>query len=559
MSSVSSTSSSSSTGSTSSSSSTGSLSSADWNALIDDAVNAKLAPKDTYETRISNNESKITAYQKLQSLLSDISDAAYTLSAPSGFLGQSEDVFNSRTSYLSTDGTYTASDVLGATVDSGTQLGTYDIKTEQLATTHKVSSGNFAAKDASLGYTGTFTLGLQDGSAATINVTSTMTLSDVADAINASTTTSGVKATVLKVSDTSYQLVLTANDTGKAIVTSPTSGSVLADLGVTDGSNNFTHVLQAAQNAIVDIDGVQLTRSSNTISDAIDGVTFYLYAPTAANTSVHVEVSADLSTIQKKIQSLVDAYNAYRDFAVAQQATSTDGTASDSAVLFGDGTLRAVNNDMMNALNTVIGDDNMTLLGLTFDSSNHLVLDTTKLQSSLLENFDQVKALLTFGFQSSTDELRVLARGSAAPTSFALDVTVDGSGNLTSASVGGDSSLFTITGNSIKGAAGTAFEGFTFVYIGSTSQSINISLNYGVAEKLNKTVTNASANSIQTVIDSLTSKNDDYQSDIDKIETRADALRQTLTTRYANYQAAIAKAESTLAYLKAMLDAANNN
>jgi flagellar hook-associated protein 2 len=547
--------------SVSSTSSSSALSSTDWSALIEGAVAAKLAPKTNLEAKISKNESKITTYEKLQSLLSDISSAAYKLSAPSGYVGKLDDVFNSRTAYLTTNTSTSATSVLGVAVDPSTELGSYSVEIDQIATAHKVASKGVSSKTDPVGTSGQFSIGLQGGTTSNITVTASMSLSDIASAINQTTSTSGVKATVLKVADSSYQLVLTATETGKDILASDTTGSVLSDLEIASAPNTFSHELQAAKDAIFYIDGVKVTRDSNTVTDALDGVTFYLYAPTDASTSVNVEVTADYSTIQTKIQGLVDAYNAYRDFVVAQQATAADGTAASTAVLFGDSTLRAVNNDVMNALNTVIGDENMSLLGLSFDGSNHLSVNTTTLGDSLLENLDKVKSLLAFSYTSSAsdDTMRILSRGTSAPTSFTLDIATDGSGNITSAAVGGDSSLFTVSGNSIKGATGTAFEGFTFVYIGGTTTSINMTLNYGLAEKLNQAVTNTSKDSIQTVIDNLTAKNTDYQSDISRIETRADTLRTTLTNRYANYQAKIAKAESTLAYLKAMLDAANNN
>ncbi|ALK08088.1 flagellar filament capping protein FliD [Blastochloris viridis] len=550
----------SSTSSSTSSTYSSSALNSDWSALIEEVVAAKLVPADTLETKITKNDTKISAYEELQSLLSDISDAAYVMSAPSGYLAKSDDIFNSRTSYLSTTGSYDAGDVLGVAVDSSTDLGTYDIQIQQVATAHKVSSKTVTSKDDDLGYTGTFTLGVEGGTAVTIDVSSTTSLSELATAINASTSTSGVKATVLKVSDSSYQLVLTASDTGKAITASTASGDdVLGGLEILDSSGDFKTVLQEAKDAIISIDGVTITRDSNTISDALSGVTLYLYGTTTTGTSIAVEVGTDLTSIADTIQSLVDAYNAYREFVITQQATAAGGGAAESAVLFGDSTLRQVNSDIMDALNTMIDDNTMALLGLSFDSSNNLVLDTTTLQDALLENLDEVKALLTFSFESSSSELGILARGSSAPSSFTLDITVDGSGNVTSASVGGDSSLFTISGTSIKGATGTAYEGFTFLFLGDASESINVTLGYGLADKLNNAVTTASEDSIQTVIDNLTEKNSDYEDDISTIEDRAEALRERLTARYAKYQAAIAQAESTLAYLKAMLDASSSD
>ncbi|BBF93898.1 flagellar filament capping protein FliD [Blastochloris tepida] len=553
----------SSTGSSTSTSFTSSALNSDWSALIEEVVAAKLSIADSIETRITKAETKVSAYQELQSLLSSMASAAYSLSAPSGYSDQSKDVFNSRTAYLSTNGTYTASNVLGVAVNDGTELGTYDIKVTQLATAHKVASNAQTSKTDDLGYNGVFSLGVDGGTAVNVTVTDTMSLTEIASAINTVSSQSGVKAAVLKVSDTDYKLVLTATDTGKDITATAVSGDdVLNGLGVTSGTGTFANVLQEAKDAILTVDGVQITRDSNEISDALEGVTFYLYATTPTDTSVTVEVSANLSSVADSIQSVVDTYNAYRDFVITQQATSAAGTAADSAVLFADGTLRSVNSDVMTALNTVIDEESMALLGLSFDATNHLVLDDSTLEDSLLSQLDKVKALLNFSFQASSDEFTVLRRGTMAPTSFTLDVEVDGSGAITSASVGGDSSLFTVSGTRIIGAKGTAYEGFTFVFIGDASESINVTLSYGLADRLYNAANgaaNSSTGSIQTVIDNLNEKISDYESDVSDIEDRADALRDRLTARYARYQAEMAKAESTLAYLKAMLDAANSN
>ncbi|NJL07928.1 MAG: flagellar filament capping protein FliD [Methylacidiphilales bacterium] len=550
---------------TSSSTSTSYTSSAlnsDWNALIEEAVAAKLAAADSIETRITKTQTKVAAYQQLQSLLSGISSAAYGLSAPSGYLAKADDLFNGRTAYLSTDGSYTPSNVLGVTVADGAELGTYDIQITQIATAHKVASGALASNSASLGYNGVFSLAAEGSTAVDITVTDTMNLSELASAINKVSATTGVKATVLKVTDTDYKLVLTATATGKEITATAVSGDdVLANLGIASGGT-FANVLQQAKDAIFTIDGVQVTRDSNEISDALDGVTFYLYAPTTSGTSISAEIGANLNSVADSIQAMVDAYNAYRDFVLAQQATTAGGIAADSAVLFGDSTLRSVNAEVISALNTVIAEDTMALLGLSFDYSNKLVLDTGKLEDSLLADMERVKSLLTFQFASSSDSLSVLRRGASAPTAFTLDVVTDGSGNITSAAVGGDSSLFTIRDKSIIGATGTAFEGFTFVYLGDASESIDVTLSYGLADRLHY-VTNASGDtllgSIQTVVDNLNEKISGYQSDVATIEDRANALRERLTARYAKMQAAMAKAQSTLAYLKAMLDAANRN
>lgn len=541
---------------------TNQISSIDWDALIDSAVNAKLAKTDSITTKITKNEAKITAYQKLQSLLSTVSTAAFALSAPSGSSNKSKDVFAARTAYLSTTGSTSASNIVGVAAANGTATGTYDLTVKQLATAEKVTSSVIASKTADLGYSGVFSLKTGDGNSVDITVSEDMSLAEVAEAINNSSSTSGVKATVLQVSSNQYRLVLTATATGKDITATAVSGDdVLNQLGITSSDGSFANVMQQAQSAIITIDGVEITRDSNEISDALDGVTFYLYSTTDESSSVSVEIASNLSDIADAVQSLVDAYNAYREYALTQQKTNSDGTASDDAALFGDGTLRSINSQLASALNTVIDTQSMALLGLSFDSSNYLELDTDTLSTALTDNLDAVKALLAFSFKSSSSDLGLIARGSSAPTSFTLDVAVADDGSL-SASINGDSSLFTISGSRIIGKAGTAYEGFTFVYTGKTSQSVTVALSYGLADKLHNvanTASNSTSGTLQSLVSDLTAQDVDYQTKISDIESKAETYRTWLTARYAKYQAAIAEAASTLQYLQALLDAQNSS
>lgn len=544
---------------TSSTSTTSSAVSTDWDALIEEAVAAKLSKADSIETKITTNEAKISAYAEMQSLLQDIADAAEALRAPSGTLAKDADVFNDRASYLTANGDVEASSTVSVTAAAGTDVGTYDLVVKQLAKSHKVASDAQSSKTTDLGSAGVFSLKVEGGTAVEITVTEDMSLADLAEAINDTSATSGVKATVLQVTSGSYKLVLTATDTGKDITAAAVSGDdVLATLGVLDENGAFANELQAAQDAVIELDGVEITRDSNEIDDAIDGLTFYLYNVTPDDTSITVEIETDYSAVKEAVQALVDAYNAYREWAVTQQATATGGTASDDAVLFGDGTLRSVNLSVASALSTMVGELSLSGIGITYDSSNMLELDEDALDDALLENLDAVQSLFTFDLTSSSSDLMLLARGSGAPSSFTLDVAVDGSGAVTSASVGGDSSLFTVSGNRIIGVAGTAYEGFSFVFAGDTSQSITLTTSYGLAERLYAVADGAADTadgSLQALIDSLQDQNTDYASKVSDIESKAEDYRTTLETRYANYQATISKAQSTLAYLEAILAA----
>jgi flagellar hook-associated protein 2 len=142
-----------------------------------------------------------------------------------------------------------------------------------------------------------------------------------------------------------------------------------------------------------------------------------------------------------------------------------------------------------------------------------------------------------------------------------MDVTVDGSGNLTSASVNGDSSMFTVSGNLIIGNYGTPYAGMSFGYTGTTSQSITVSSTSGLASQLYQVANNfsQSSGSLQTLITNLQSNDTDLQTKITDIDTQASNLQTQLQNQYAQYQAQILTADNTLSYLTALLNANNNS
>lgn len=550
-------------------SSVSSSSDIDWNALIETAVQAKLSKADSIDLKITANEAKIAAYQELQSLLSDLADAADALRAVSGTSNSATDVFLQRSAYLTANGSVDAASSVSATVDRGTAVGSYDLKILQLAKSHKVAGSEQSSKSTDLGYSGVISLGTAEGGSADIAITETMSLADIAEAINGASNATGVQATVLQVSSSSYRLVLSSAETGEAIVASSVSGDdVLASLGVTASDGSFATVLQESQKAIVTLDGITATRDSNDIDDLLDGVTLHLYQTTqsdpnsTSDNSITLEVGADVSAAKTAVETLVTAYNSFRDYVSTQQSLAADGTASDDAVLFGDGTMRSTSLAIYDALTRTIGGDSMSLLGMSFDTDGTLVLDDDVLDNALLSDLDSVKALLSFQMNASSSQLMLLSRGTDLPPDFKLDLTVDGSGALTSASVNGNSSLFTVNGTRIIGAAGTPYEGYTFVYAGSTSQSISVSVSTGIAELLYNaadTAADTSDGSLQTLIDNLTETDTTLQSNSDSIRSAAETYRTNLTNRYARYQAAISAAESTQSYLTALIDQWNSS
>jgi flagellar hook-associated protein 2 len=536
--------------------------SVDWDALIEAQVNAKLARATTIETKITANDAKIAAYQNLQTLLSTLSSATKSLSS-SIINSLSSSVFGTRAATITSSGDVSASSALSMSISSGAATGDHTLTISQIATAEKVLGNAVSDKSADLGYTGTFSIGLSGSTSADISVTSGMSLDDIVDAVNAQTSTTNVQAAIIQVSSTEYEIVLSATEDNADIVTGSVSGDdVLNKLGVTDSSGGFATILQTAQAAIFKLDGIEITRDTNDITDVLSGVTFNLVQTTPSGAALDISIETDTSSIQTALESLVTDYNAFRDYAYSQQQLGTDGTPDSSSVLFGDGTMRDITTQIEQALNTSIGGLSLSDLGLSFGETNDLVLDTSTLSTTLTDNLDGVIALLANKVTASSSSLSVVNTGSSPPASFTLDLVVDESGNLTSASVGGDSSMFTVSGNSIIGNSGTAYSGMAFTYTGSTSQSIAITSTSGIAAQIHsiaKNASNTSTGSLQSMISNLQTQDDSMQQQIDDIDSRAALYRTTLTAQYAKYQSAISTANSMLDYLSALLNSGNSN
>lgn len=538
----------------------------DTTALVEAKLESRYTRIDSLETEVSDNETKIAAYEDLQDLLQTLNDTLETLRSDPSSSGKSDDVFLDRTAYLTSSTSTSADTYMSATVEEGTDLGTHTIEISQVAKANIVTTASQTSKYDDLGWSGSFTLGTDGGSSASITITATMSLADIADAINAEKSTTGVSASVMKVSDSSYQLILTTTETGQTIVASDDSGSTLlsdsSKLGLLDsgGDIDSDNVLQAAQNAIFKVDGVTITRSSNDIDDVLDGITLHLYAAPSTDTTLTLEVDNDLTGIQDAIEAFVEAYNAVRDVVVTNQTTSSDGTAADDAVLYGDATLRSMANTLQTILSSGVDSTSLAALGITFDEDNKLVVDDTTLQNALLDDFDSIQTLFSYQMTTSSGDLSLVRHPDAA-FDFTLDVTVDSEGTLTAVSIDGDSSLFTIDGSTIKGAEGTAYEGLTMVYSGSTSKSITVSITQGLADQLYYAVdeiANDDDGTLTTVIDSLEESNSTLNDRIDSLTDSTETYASYLYELYGNMAAKLSEAQTTIALLKALLNASSD-
>lgn len=530
----------------------------DWDALIEVAVEAKTTRADSIDVKIDDNEATIAAYEDMQSLLQDVLSALKTIRGTADSLTENDDIFSQREAYLTASGDVDAESAIIVTADEGVETATYDIQILQLAESQKIAGSTFEEETAEFGLSGTFSIGLEGMDAVELTVSEDMSLGDIAELIDAESETTGVSASVIKVAENEYRLILSGTETGQEISVSSVSGDDIGTaLGLTDAGGGFVDELQAAQSAIITLEGIEITRSTNTVDDVIDGVTFNLYQETGSDASISVEISSDLTAIKEAVTGLVDAYNAYREWALTHQETSSGGGAADDATLFGDSTLRSANSAVAEALATIIDNDSMALLGLSYNSSNYLEIDEDTLNDALLNDLDAVEDLLAFQMDASSSDIALLNRNDNMPDSLILDIEVDAEGNIVGASVDGDDSLFYISGSRIKGSEGSIYEGITFVYTGDSSQTIEMSFSSGLVENLYNAIdvyANSDDGLLSDMITDLSDTNEDLESEASDIRSRAEDYRDRLTNLYSSYQAAIEEAQSTLDYLTALLD-----
>ncbi len=197
---------------------------------------------------------------------------------------------------------------------------------------------------------GTVTIANGTGSISVDIDLSTDSLDDIATAINSAATAAGssISASVVQNSDGNYQLEITSGD-----ATTPTftdSNNVLETLGVVTSS--FTQVDQEGNDAEFTVNGLSITRSSNTITNVIEGVTLSLRTADNPDTNVTITVSSDRSEATDALENFVDAYNSVITY--MDTVASYNSESGEAGILLGDSSLRNVQSALSGLLTSSV-------------------------------------------------------------------------------------------------------------------------------------------------------------------------------------------------------------
>lgn len=308
--------------------------------------------------------------------------------------------FTTSADYGTRSVTSSDTDLLTARVGADAVTGSYKVIVKQLATAQQLISTSFAGgSTASVGY-GQLTIGVGADSF-TVDIDSTdATLADIRDAINDASGNSSISASLVYGSNGSARLALTSTATGAdntiEITASGGDGGLSA---LTYGAGNTTHYTeeQQALDAIISIAGEDYTSSSNTISDAIDGITLNLQ-DADENTTVTIKVADDPDNMIALVKDLVTAYNTMQSS--LKSLGSYDAATQTAGALLGDPLYNGITRQISRALiDSVSGVgsvyNSLSSLGVTTNASGQLTVDEDKLSAALSADFTAVTKTIT--------------------------------------------------------------------------------------------------------------------------------------------------------------------
>lgn len=463
--------------------------------------------------------------------------------------------------------------VVSATASSSAAKGSYSIQVSQLAKAQSVAAPSVATSDSIVG-TGSLTLTLGSYDSATNTFTDNaaktpvtinigegqQTLDGIKQAINDAN--AGVTASIVN-DGTGSRLVLTSKETGAVngfkLEVSDADGtntdaaglSMLAyDPTAAAGAGKNAESLQVAQNANFTINNLAVSKASNTVTDAVAGLTLNLKAITTA--PVNIEVALDDGALKTTLDGFVAAYNKIRGNLKDQQ--QKDATLSKET------TPSTLERGMRNILREQVAQYGIGLsdIGLNFDKDGVLSLDKTKLDAAVAANPSILEKVFTN--TATTTDARIKFVGANTKTlegTYAINISTayDGS-NTVAGTINGVAG--TGIGNLLTGATGEASEGLQFsVAQGAAGDMGTITFSKGLAERLSDWIGSLSdeGGALVSRTDGLNSRKKRLDTQEDRINLRLEQVEKRYRAQFTALDTMLASMQQTSAYLSQQLAA----
>ncbi|MDO9051304.1 MAG: flagellar filament capping protein FliD [Methylotenera sp.] len=530
----------------------------DVNGIVTSLMNVEKKPLNAVAKQKTDYQSQISAYGSLKSALSAFQTSVGALAGAAQFNAQT--VSSSNTS------------VFSATSNGNATIGDYAVTVSQLAKSQKLALGGFANTSDVVG-TGTLTISfgtftpevISPASPSTFSPNATKTdvlitidstnntLAGVRDAINAAN--SSVSATIVN-DGAGNRLVITSKDTGEvnslkiAVADDDTNhldavglSQLAYDPTATAGAGKNLTQVQAAKDAILEVDGIAVVKPSNTITDMIEGVTLNLLTTSAGN-AVSLGVASNQEAIKTSVTAFVDAFNKLDT--TLRNLTKLDEAGKASGALLGDATARNVINQIRAVMTNTIANgsslNSLSQIGVSFQRTGQLALDATKLTSAITNNFGDIASLFAATAKATDPQISYVASTSKTQAgTYAVTV-----GQLGTSLVNAQGTVNGVTatgsGANLIGALGDASEGLSLKVAGGAlgaRGTINFSIGY--AAQLDSVIKNLLSD---TGI--LASRTDGISNSIKRLDKQTEALNVRLASVEARYRAQFTRLDTLL-------------
>ena len=371
----------------------------DVNSIVSKLVALEKKPVALLQAKGTGLQSKLSAYGQIKSALATLDDAGTALVNVDTWKGRT---FASNNTAVT--GSATSSALASSFAVEVIDLAqVQSVKSSQLASASPIGSDGSLAIQIGQWAGTTFTAGA--GPSVNVSVAATDTLSDIATNIN--NAGAGVSALVVTSAGQDRLLIrgtATGDAAGFQILATDDLGAPItngAGVGALAYAHNGTSYYgatqtQAAQNSSITVDGIAVSSATNSVSDAVPGVTLNLTAETT--TAAQITVGVDKESVKTKIETFRTAYNAVRtlltNFTKYDEATKTGGP------LLGDGTAVGLDSMLRNlagasgptATAATIG--RLSDMGLQMQRDGTLVTNTAKLATAV-DSLETLKTFLT--------------------------------------------------------------------------------------------------------------------------------------------------------------------
>ncbi len=367
----------------------------DVTTTVNEIVTNLQAVETPWKTQLTSLTAQDAVFTSLGSNLSTLSTDLQALTDPTGVLADKE-------------GSSSDTGVLTLTSASSTAVaGTHTVVVNSLAQTSSADTAEIGTNDA---LSGDVTIQVGSGATQTVAVdSSNPTLAGLSAAINAADI--GVTANVI--TDTNGSRLSIVSGTGGVAGQLTVGGSLedtTANVGATNSPALTLTTIQNGIDASLTVDGVTVTSGTNTVSDAIPGVTFQLLAPSPVTNgtpeTVQVVITNDTADVASALNTFVTDYNTTINAINAQEGDDSSGNPEP---LYGSPILAQLQEQLQSALSAQYSSGSitsLTQLGLEAQQDGTLTLDSDTLTATLNSSYSDVAGFFqnagTFGSTLST-------------------------------------------------------------------------------------------------------------------------------------------------------------